>query len=316
MASSLTRSSRGLLIIGAVLAIAAFALVVLLLNQKSPPNVATPPPTVAATATGAVDTADTLAASPTAPPAGLQEVTAIHAVPAGTRFSDAATIALYFKDQPVPPMASVPLDAVAGTDVLATSLISNTIRITNNIPRGAVLTTDSFELQPFSPPYSVAHQVRQGRVAESIQVQPLNAANGTIIPGDFVDVFLTLPDKALSAYTASPPESVSGSDQTQKILQDVRVVGVAPTTNSYTLELNQQDALLLKFVKDTGGTVDLVLMSSVDVKTQAAQPRTNPIVPQYFLTPQTSVKGTPQANGVIDPFDTPLPTLTPIPTPR
>jgi Flp pilus assembly protein CpaB len=315
MLSSLTRSSRGLLIIGAVLAVAAFALVVLLLNQKSPSNTATPPPTVMATATSAPG-AVTADITPTAQPAGLQEVTAIHDVPAGTKFSDAATIALYFKNQAVPPMASVPLDAVASTDVLATSLISNTIRITNNIPRGAVLTTDSFELQPFSPPYSVAHQVRQGRVAESIQVQPLNADAGTIIPGDFVDVYLTLPDKDLSAYTFSPPVSISGSDQTQKILEDVRVISVAPATSSYTLELNQQDALLLKFVKDNGGTVDLVLMSAVDVKTQAAQPKTNPIVPQYFLTPQTTVKGTPQANGVIAPFDTPLPTLTPIPTPR
>jgi Flp pilus assembly protein CpaB len=261
----------------------------------------------------------TAVATATQPPMGLQEVTAIHDVPAGTRFSDAATIALYFKNQPVPPMASVPVDAVASTDALTTSLISNTIRMTNTIKRGAVLTTDSFELLPFSPPGSQAYAVRAGRVATSIQVPLLNADNGAIQAGDFVDVFLTLPEKDLSAHTFNSPAGLAnnGPNQTQQILQDVRVISATPpVTNTYTLELTPQDALLLKFVKDNGGVVDLALMSSQDVKTQAAQPQTNAIVPQYFLTPQANAQGTPQSNGLVNPFDTPLPTLTPIPTPR
>lgn len=315
MFSSLTRSSRGLLIIGAALAVAAFALVVLLLNQKSATNKTATSATVVATAT--LSGGDTSALDATATPAvGLQEVIAVRNVPTGTQFTDPATIALYFKNQPVPPLAAAPMDAVASTDALASSLISNTIRLTSNVKQGTVLTTDSFELEPFSPPYSEAYQVRPGRVAESIQVPSLNADNGAIKDGDFVDVFLTLPDKDLSAYTFSPPTTLSGSDQTQQILQDVRVVSATPITNTYTLELTPQDALMVKFVKDNGGTIDLALMSSVDVKTQAAQPKTNAVVPQYFQTPMAYVKGTPQGNGLISPFDTPLPTLTPVPTPK
>jgi Flp pilus assembly protein CpaB len=310
MLSQFTRSSRGLLVIGAVLAVAAFALVVVLLNQKSNNHSATGVATGTVTATLAPGTTAVVPTpSATVGTAGLQEVAVVRDVPAGTLLSDSATIALYFKDQPA--LSSVPADAVPSTEAMTTNLISNTILFTSKVAKGSILTTRSYELLPFSPPYSLSYQVRPGRVAETVQVPALNADNWLILPGDFVNVLLTIRDKELDPYTSNPPVGPnSGPEQTQQLIPDVRVIDVKPT-GIYTLELSQEDALILKYVKDTGGTVELNLMSSVDVKTQAQQPKTNAVVPQFFLTPVTITQGTPQRNGLINPFATALPTLTP-----
>lgn len=312
MFNSITRSSRGLLIMGAVLAIAAFALVVVLFNQKSK-NAATPAvPTATAATIG--PSGQVVMPSATVPIAqqGLGEVAAIRDVPPGTRLSDSATIALYFKDQPA--IGAIPQDAVQSTSVLTTSLVSNTVHILNKVPRGTILTASNYELLPFSPPTSLSYSIRPGRVGETIQLPALSAVNGVLVPGDFVNVLLTIHYRELSEYSSNPPLSGNaGPEQTQQLIPDVRVIDVKPAAPyfNYTLELSQQDALVLKYVKDTGGTIDLALMSSTDVKTQAAQPRTNAVVPQFLLTPVTILQGTPQRNGLIDPFATPLPTLTP-----
>jgi Flp pilus assembly protein CpaB len=320
--NQMARNRRLLLLIGAVLAVAAFALVVLLLNQKA----GTTPTAAQATATvvssspapgttpGAGGTAVASVPTDTATVAigSASEVTAIQNVPAGTKLTDMGTVAHYFRTQAA--AGAVPINAVPSTAVLATSLVSNTIQVLSPIKRGTILTTDQYQLLPFSPPNSLAYNVRVGRVAESVQVPLVNSDNGAILPGDFVNVLLTLHDRDLSAYTSSPPDAANnGPIQTQELLPDIRVVAVAPT-GLYTLEVTPQESLVLKYAKDYGAQIELVLMSSVDVKSQAAQPPTNAVVPDFFLTPVAVVRGTPQGNGVPYPFATPLPGIIVKPT--
>lgn len=311
MFNRLARNRRSLLIIGAALAVAAFALVVLLLNQTaSKTPTAAPIPTLVATippGPGTVIVPPT-ATVVTGEGVGPSEVTVIHDVPSGTKLSDIGSLSLYFKTQPA--VGALPQNAITSTDVLATDLVSNTVQMLTTVKRGTVLTADAFQLLPFSPPGSISYQVRVGRVAESVSVPLINADNGGIVSGDFVNVLLTLHDRDLSAATANSPDPANnGPIQTQELLPDIRVIDATPT-GMYTLELTPQQALLIKYVKDYGGSVDLVLMSATDVKSQAAQPKTNAVVPNYFLTPVTLVKGTPQGNGVLFPFTTPIPTPT------
>jgi len=315
MVSQLMRSSRGLLVLGAVLAIAAFAVVVYVLNQKSPAKTATPVVSVTATVGTVVPTA-------TATPP-VKFVQAIKAVPAGKLLTSDSEVRYYFRD--VTPASGVQFTSDTlngGITALETNVISGTnflgsIQITNAITKNTLLHTGDFKLLPYSPIGSFAYQIAAGHVALSISpILPVSADGGAIMPGDTVDVLLTERQHAFDAITSNPPTDTSGPLETQQIISSVRVVATAPATNTYTLELPLQDALLMKYVRDSNeGTVDLVLVSSADVRTQAAQPLTYPVVPESFLTPVAQVQGTPGTTpqptavvGVTNPFRPLLPT--------
>ena len=334
MLRELTRNSRGLLIIGAVLAIAAFALVFLLFNQKSSTPAAVPTATAVIAAAGSpiagagspvaavgspVVGAGVATPAGTATPAINVEVIAQHNIPADTRVANISDLVKYFKDYPIPAGQSAPRDAVGGLGILSTNLVSNTIHILNPVRSGNPILNTDYELEPFSPPTSLSNQIRPGRVGISIAALPLAADNALIFPGDYVNLLLTLHQKDFYNHPAGAPDiALPGSATTQQLLTGLRVLDARPITGNYTLEMNPQDALLVKYVKDTGGAIEMTLISAADVKTRAKPALTNPVVPDYFLTPMPLVQGTPNgtpAKGVPYPFSTPFPTLTPIPTP-
>ena len=324
MIDQLLRSRRGLLVVGAALALVAFALVVVLLNQKSSTNSPAGTPTAVV---GSITPTTTLAQgvptvmpSPTISILPNQAVIATQDIPAGTLLLNAAAVQKYFKDTPVVGPLTVE-DVLTSTGVLASQVgVSETIRIPALIKRSSFVNRQTLDIQPLSPPSSLSYQVRPGRVAETVQVPTLAADNVGIQAGDYVDVFLSLyRNFDLSSRTANPPDSThSGPLQTQQLISGVRVLATTVITGTggvYTLELTPQDAALVKYVKDTAGQIDLTLISADDVQTRAQSPKTIPVVPEYFLTPEAVVRGTPQGTGgVVYPFDTPLPTLTPIPT--
>jgi Flp pilus assembly protein CpaB len=321
------RSSRGLLVIGGVLAVIAFVLVVVVLNGKS--NNSAAPLVVTATPAG----------SPVAtaiPTVGLGIVVAVRDIPAGTKFTNLTSIAGSFKDVPLGTGVAQPQNAVnsiaewvtTDTRVLSGTAFLGTILVTQNIRRSSPLLTTEYKVLPISPLFSLAYQIDAGRIAETITVGQSNADNLQILPGDFVDILLTIRQRETDSLNSNLPTSISapngGPFETQQLISNVRVVAVGPplaaaagaaATENITLELPVQDALLLKYVKDTSGALELVLLSSEDVKNQTVQPKTKAVFPEYFLTPETTVKGTPIGNGVPNVFVTPKPTLTPKPTP-
>lgn len=316
------RSSRGMTMVGIVLAVAAAVLVIVLLSSKSNPS-----STVSATATpsGPTDTATPIL--PTATPTiTLAAVAAVQNVPAGTHLNNLVDVYRYFKDQPLSPNNPIDSDAVTSgtigwltndTKVLSgTTFLGGSILITKPIKSGNPLLSTEYRVLPLPPPNSYAWQMDPGRVAESISVSTTSSDNLGIVPGDFVDVLLTLHQIDLDSFAANPPDpSRSGPMETQQLISDSRVITASTTVGGgavYTLEMPVQDAVLLKYAKDTGGNIDLVLISAADVKTQAAQPSTKAVLPEYYLTPRALVRGTPGANGVPYPFDSPRPTLTPI----
>ncbi len=314
------RSGRGMTVVGIVLAVAAAALVIYLLSGKS--NTSTP--TTPTVVPGAVTGTDTPIVPTATPTVTLAAVYAVQDVPAGTRLTNVVQVARYFKDQPIGNNAILSSDAVINgvtgwlttdTRVLSgTTFLGGTILITSKIKHGTQLLTTQYKVLPVPPVGSMAYQMDPGRVAEGVQVSATTSENAGILPGDFVDVLLSVRQHELDSLQSSPPKSAdSGPFETQQLISDTRVISALGTL--YTLEMPLQDALLLKYVKDTSGTIDLVLVSAPDVRDQVIQPSTKPVVPEYFLTPRPIVRGTPGNNGVPYPFDTPRPTLTPRGTP-
>ncbi len=201
------------------------------------------------------------------------------------------------------------------------NLFLNDIEITKGITKGNALLTTDYDVLPVPPPSSLSWNIPPGRVAETIQVTGLQSDDLHIQPGDSVNVYLSIRQRDVDSLSSNPqPSGVEvGPIDTQQLISDARVLAVglpvtAGASPTYTLALTPQDALLLKYVKDTYGTVDIVLIAGEDVKGQVVQPRTKAIFPEYFATPEAFVKGTPQGNGLPNTFVTPRPTLTPQPT--
>ena len=314
------RSSRGLLVIGGVLAVVAFVLVLVVVNNNN-----------ANKAIVAVAQPTSVPGTPTATPFPtpvLGQVVAIRSVPAQMKFDNMGLVNAYFKTlllangatQPIGSVNSLMEWVTTDTHVLSptTGLFIGTIEITQPITKGSALTTSAYRVLPVAPVGSIAYSLDPGRVAETIQLTNLQAANLKVMPGDFVDLLLTIRQHEVDSLVSNPQASGSsntqGAVETQQLISNAKIVDVGlPTatgTQVYTVELPLQDALLLKYVKDTFGTVDMVLMSADDVRNETAQPKTHAIFPEYFATPVTIAKGTSQGNGVPNVFVTPRPTPT------
>jgi hypothetical protein len=135
---------------------------------------------------------------------------------------------------------------------------------------------------------------------------------------------LSIRERDLDSLITDPPSAAAGPMETQQLISNAKVLDVLPVAGgqpgvAYTIEMPLQDALMLKYIKDTVGTLDMVLISAADVKSQLAQPKTNAVVPEYFVTPLAAVKGTavpgvvgtPRGKGVPNVFVTPILTPTP-----
>jgi len=318
------RSSRGLLVVGGILAIVAFVLVVYLLENSSK---STPTPIAGPTAPVATVTPTLGTPPPTAVPTEVLDlVVAQRNVPADTKITDMTMLATYFKEIPRPSGAQV-VDAVnsvdewvnADTHVYSTTTAPNflgTILIIKPIKTDDYVRMTDFTVLPMSPPGSLAFSIPPGRVAETVQISNLQADDLHIQAGDFVDVLLSIRQSEVDSLHSNPQSALAngatnwtGPVETQQLISDAQVVEVGMQT--CTLAVSLQDAVLLKYAKDTWGTMDLVLVSSDDVKNQTVQTHTSAVFPEYFLTPEPVVLGTPQGPGVANLFITPIPTPTP-----
>ena len=131
----------------------------------------------------------------------------------------------------------------------------------------------------------VAKSVPAGKVAVALPMTDLMSSAGALKPGDHVDVLLTLNLKEVTA-NGQPAGGGSGSDKnivTQTTLQNVEILSVgevdtASSGNSsgsgspvggkrdpaIIVLLDHQDALVLKYAKDSGGVIDLALRAPDD----------------------------------------------------
>ena len=142
-------------------------------------------------------------------------------------------------------------------------------------------------------------RVAEGKVAMAVIVVDAMNSLGALRPGDKVDILLTLdlakgmaekPSGGEQAKEETPQQKLS----TQLTMQNVEILAIgvpagdAPTgatgqtqvqsqasqqaSKTITFLLDHQDAVTLKFIKDSGGTMDLVVRSPEDkrlVKTDA-----------------------------------------------
>jgi Flp pilus assembly protein CpaB len=261
MFNKLVRNSRSLLILGVLLAVIAFALAFAVLSKasSSPASQAT--------------------AQPTAAPAPA--LIANSNLPALTQITDLPSAQHYFHEQRV--TGDIPADYVHGFDGLHDLIAQGPRHLSIELPKGETLLTTDLVSNTAPGAVDYSRLLNKGEVAESIAVQPVAAGNGNIQVSDHVDMLVTykLPLQGSAPRLPGIDRAASPANtwETQTTLQNLTVLNVAGT--NYTVAVNHQNALLLKWVKDTNGTVDLVVRRTDD----SGSYKTTPILPDYLADP-------------------------------
>lgn len=296
MLNKLVRNSRALFIGGAILAVVAFALAFTVLSKAQQP-----PQTLAATA-----------AVPTPPPAAPVLVAKAE-VPASSqvtdprmadpknpaRLFDQVPYNAYVKGKGVPPLDYV--KGSAGLAELLTPSGGGIRRLAFVLPAGQALLASELLTNSITTTVDYSPMMSKGEVEATISAQPTNAGGGNIQPGDHVDLLVSykvsmsetppsLPGIDLTPRIKKGAQDPYGTWQSQTVIENARVLavipGVSPTAGAtYAVAVSHQDAVILKWVKDTNGSADLVVRAAADIdpKTQGAKPfTTQPVLPGYM----------------------------------
>lgn len=165
---------------------------------------------------------------------------------------------------------------------------------TTQITKGQIVLAN--QLSPTKRAGELSLSVPAGKVAVALPQTDLMSANGAIKAGDHVDVMLTLDLQAIDAkgQVKQPAGGANTKNPvTQMTLQDVEVLAVghgldnqsgtgssATTSGSSTAKgavivlVDPQDALVVKYAEDSGGVVDLALVSPDDTHPVRTDPVT------------------------------------------
>jgi Flp pilus assembly protein CpaB len=259
MFDKLDRNSRSLLIGGVLLAVIAFALAFYVLSKAS-------------------NSSSSQAALQSTPAPAAPALIVNSDMQALTQITDLETARHYFHEQPV--TGAIPADYVQGFNGLHDLIVQGPRHLAIALPKGETLLSTDLVTNTAPGAVDYSSMLNKTEVAETIAVQPVAAGNGNIQVSDHVDLLVTykLPLQGSAPRLPGIDHSASpaNTSETQTTLQNLRVLNVAGT--NYTLAVTHQDALLLKWVKDTNGTVDLVVRAGDD----SGSYRTTAILPTYL----------------------------------
>ena len=159
------------------------------------------------------------------------------------------------------------------------------------IPKGQVIVAGQLQLSRPAP--LISDRIEPGSVVFWLPMPDVLSAADVLKPGDHIDVLLTAPIKATSPNSDKDSTDSASGLSTQTTLQNIEIYRIgtdelnnpqpqttaksdntsssaAPTARTSTgrksigLLINHQDAVVMKFVKDAGGTIDLVTRSNDD----------------------------------------------------
>jgi pilus assembly protein CpaB len=166
-----------------------------------------------------------------------------------------------------------PLDLVPITAISSTLELENKTLITT-VPQGSTFHTSQFLGAKTAV---VSQQIAEGFVVLAFPVADLLSQSDIIEDGDAIDLLLTL-DIPATDSEAAPAKSTLITVQNIMVLQVVRETPQQEETRStptaLLLRVTPADAVMIKFVKDSGGVIDFTLRSTVDQNTYQVSPIT------------------------------------------
>lgn len=154
-------------------------------------------------------------------------------------------------------------------DLVPPSALTQTISIDNKVLVQAIGPGEWFRSNLFlgSSGATISQQISQGNVLFAFPIVDLLSQSNLIQDGDHIDLFLTL--------TATEEESQAAKiKSTALTMQNIEVMKVLrppakdkqeqPPATALLLSLKPEDAVMIKFIKDSGGTIDFTLRSPLD----------------------------------------------------
>jgi pilus assembly protein CpaB len=193
------------------------------------------------------------------------------------------------------PVGLAPVDAVKSiTDVLSSTL-------TTGVFSGEVILQRQFQQAQLRTGASLS--LPQGKVLVAFPATDLIQSTGAIQPGDKIDILLTLPiSGTVPLGTSGDVAEQTAAQEKQRVvqatMQDIEVystgvytppsgpnpnVAGAPSNTQgdqgngeaikvFSFVVDHQEALILKFIKDSGGTIDMIPRSAKDTGPIATDP--------------------------------------------
>jgi len=197
-------------------------------------------------------------------------------------------------------------------DLVPADAITRTADVLGSSPRtpifsGQILLRRQFLDSGGGP--TASRYIPAGKVLVAFPSTDMLNATGAVQPGDHVDIMLSIPVSGTARLDAGSPngtqlESGARTLVSQTTLQNVEVYSMGlwtppgqqtqangngngntnqPANNNsvkiITFIVDHQEALILKYVKDSGGTVDLAIRSAADNQ----QVQTDPVTLDYLV---------------------------------
>lgn len=178
--------------------------------------------------------------------------------------------------------------------------------VTGDIEKGAPIFSTNLSVTTTDGQNGLSIDIPKDEVAIAVPVTQTDTAGGVIAPGDFVDVLVSV-NAGPSTSSSDQGQAASSDSNAKKLvslttLQHIKVLAIGqsllppgaqpasgkdavsnnatpPVGPTMTLLLDHQDALLVKYAKDSGGMIDLVLRRYDDKDTAS----TDPVDLNYFL---------------------------------
>jgi pilus assembly protein CpaB len=223
----------------------------------------------------------TVVAAPTATPVPMQAVIlAAHDIPARRSITASDVLTRSY------PVDLVPADSFAnlGAVLSQTSVLP--------VLAGEILVKRQFATADGRN--GVSASLPAGKVLAAFPATDMLNATGAVQAGDHVDILITLPVSGTTTLGGDPATQDPGGQKalvTQATMQNVEVYSTgywSPTTQPgasgdgvkvITFVVDRQEALILKYIKDSGGSIDLVVRSLAD----AASAPTDPVSLDYLV---------------------------------
>jgi len=159
-------------------------------------------------------------------------------------------------------------------DLVPSTAISDTAGLTNKVLVQPVGQGETFHSSEFlgGDGAAISQQLKAGQVLFAFPIVDLLSQSNLVQDGDHVDLLLTVQKKG--------PNGEDGGKATAITLQNIEIFKVLrpqateddkqPKATALLFSMKPEDAVMVKFVKDVGGTIDFTLRSPLDQDTFAA----------------------------------------------
>lgn len=174
-------------------------------------------------------------------------------------------------------------------DLVPTTAVTQSISLERQILTEPVGAGETFRSDKFlgNTGATMSQQIEPGKVLVAFPIIDLLSQSNLVKDGDRVDLMLTIaPEKAEGEQTETKTTAIT--------LQNIQVFKVLRATTdeekedaggatAFLCSMTPQDSLLLKFIKDSGGTIDFALRSSLDQDEHTATPIDMQEINQRYL---------------------------------